>query len=135
MRISYVTESFSRDVNGVAPTALRVAEQLASPGHEPLPPDPEPADQPPAPLAQWGWLATKGTAWIMRRSTDLVPYLLAMAVRKLCRRPQLGDQPQPASSGLAREEGLGGVVDLAAYRWLRRSVRDADLTRNAPPPR
>ena len=100
-----------------------------------LPPDPEPANRPPAPLAHWGWLATKGTAWIMRRSTDLVPYLLAMAVRELCGRPHLGDQPQPASSGLAREEGLGVVVDLAAYRWLRRSARDADVTRIASPPR
>ena len=69
----------------------------------------------------------------MRRSTDLVPYLLATAVRELCGRPHLGDQSQPANSGLAREEGLGVVVDLAAYRWLRRSARDADRTRKAPP--
>lgn len=43
MRIAYVTESFSPDVNGVAHTALRVAEQLASRGHEPLVIAPEPA--------------------------------------------------------------------------------------------
>ncbi len=27
-------------------------------------------------------MATKGTAWVLRRSTDLVPYLVAMAVRE-----------------------------------------------------
>jgi len=44
-------------------------------------PDPEPSSPPPARLAEIGWLATKGTAWVLRRSTDLVPGLLAMAVR------------------------------------------------------
>jgi hypothetical protein len=28
---------------------------------------------------EMAWLATKGTAWVVRRSTDLVPSLLAMA--------------------------------------------------------
>jgi phosphatidylinositol alpha 1,6-mannosyltransferase len=36
VRIAYVTESFAPDVNGVASTAMRVAEQLAASGHEPL---------------------------------------------------------------------------------------------------
>ena len=36
VRIAYVTESFPPDVNGVASTAMRVAEQLAACGHEPL---------------------------------------------------------------------------------------------------
>jgi lysophospholipase L1-like esterase len=44
-------------------------------------PDPEPSTPPPSRLAEIGWLATKGTAWVLRRSTDLVPGLLAMAVR------------------------------------------------------
>ena len=53
-----------------------------------------PADRAPArsgavqpaadPLAEFGWLATKGTAWVVRRSTDLVPGLLAMAIRERC---------------------------------------------------
>jgi phosphatidylinositol alpha 1,6-mannosyltransferase len=43
VRIAYVTESFPPDVNGVAHTAMRVAEQLASRGHEPLIIAPEPA--------------------------------------------------------------------------------------------
>jgi len=47
-----------------------------------LPPDAEPGNPPPSRLAQFAWLATKGTGWVLRRSTDLVPYLVAMAVRE-----------------------------------------------------
>jgi phosphatidylinositol alpha 1,6-mannosyltransferase len=43
VRITYVTESFPPDVNGVAHTAVRVAEQLVAAGHEPLVIAPEPA--------------------------------------------------------------------------------------------
>ncbi len=43
MRIAYVTESFPPDVNGVAHTAVRVAEHLLSRGHQPLVIAPEPA--------------------------------------------------------------------------------------------
>ena len=44
------------------------------------PPGAEPVNPPPSRLAEVTWMATKGTAWVMRRSTDLVPSLLAMAV-------------------------------------------------------
>lgn len=43
VRIAYVTESFPPDVNGVASTAMRVAEQLAARGHQPLVIAPKPA--------------------------------------------------------------------------------------------
>ncbi|MBO0831357.1 MAG: glycosyltransferase family 1 protein [Actinobacteria bacterium] len=43
MRITYVTESFPPDVNGVAHTAVRVAEHLLARGHDPLVIAPEPA--------------------------------------------------------------------------------------------
>jgi phosphatidylinositol alpha 1,6-mannosyltransferase len=43
VRIAYVTESFPPDVNGVAHTAVRVAEHLVSRGHDPLIIAPEPA--------------------------------------------------------------------------------------------
>ncbi len=42
-------------------------------------PDPEPGNPPPSRTAEIAWMATKGTAWVVRRSTDLVPSLLAMA--------------------------------------------------------
>jgi phosphatidylinositol alpha 1,6-mannosyltransferase len=43
VRIAYVTESFPPDVNGVAHTAVRVAEHLLNRGHDPLVIAPEPA--------------------------------------------------------------------------------------------
>ena len=45
-------------------------------------PDLEPTSPAPTRLAEFGWMATKGTAWVLRRSTDLVPALLALAVRE-----------------------------------------------------
>ena len=35
-------------------------------------PDPEPSSPPPTRLAEVGWVTTKGTAWLVRRSRDLV---------------------------------------------------------------
>jgi lysophospholipase L1-like esterase len=46
-------------------------------------PDAEPANKPPSKLAEFAWMSTKGTAWVVKRSTDLVPYLLSMAVTEL----------------------------------------------------
>jgi lysophospholipase L1-like esterase len=45
-------------------------------------PDPEPSSLPPSRLAEIAWMATKGTAWLLRRSTDLVPALVGLAVRE-----------------------------------------------------
>ena len=45
-------------------------------------PDPEPSSPPPARLAEVHWMATKGTAWLVRRSRDLVPALVGLAVRE-----------------------------------------------------
>lgn len=45
-------------------------------------PDPEPSSPPPSRLAEIAWMATKGTAWLLRRSTDLVPALVGLAVRE-----------------------------------------------------
>jgi ribonuclease PH len=43
-------------------------------------PDPEPSNPPPSRSAQLGWLATKGTRWLLERSTDLVPHLVRLAL-------------------------------------------------------
>jgi hypothetical protein len=45
-------------------------------------PDPEPSGPPPTRLAEAGWIATKGTAWLIRRSRDLVPALVGLAARE-----------------------------------------------------
>jgi hypothetical protein len=37
---------------------------------------------PPTRLAEFGWMATKGTAWLVRRSRDLVPALVGLAIRE-----------------------------------------------------
>lgn len=60
--------------------ARRFHAMLAAAGF-PVGPVPaaEPANPPPTRLAEVGWLATKGSGWVLRRSTDLVPNLLAMA--------------------------------------------------------
>jgi lysophospholipase L1-like esterase len=42
-------------------------------------PAPEAGGPPPTRRAQARWLATRGTAWVLERSTDLMPYLVAMA--------------------------------------------------------
>jgi lysophospholipase L1-like esterase len=39
----------------------------------------EPSSAAPSRRAQLGWLATKGTRWVLDRSRDLVPYLVGMA--------------------------------------------------------
>jgi lysophospholipase L1-like esterase len=63
--------------------ARRFHSGLAAAGH-PVgePPDAEPGNPPPSRLAEVCWMATKGTAWVLRRSTDLVPSLLMMAAKE-----------------------------------------------------
>lgn len=81
-------------------------EMLAAAGH-PLGPPPaaEPGNPPPTRVAEFAWMATKGTAWVLRRSTDLVPCLLAMAAAEMLgsarRRRHVACQPseQPAQAG------------------------------------
>ena len=63
--------------------ACRFHSLLAASGYPVGPgPDPEPSSPPPTRLAEFGWMATKGTAWLIRRSRDLVPALVALAVRE-----------------------------------------------------
>jgi hypothetical protein len=47
------------------------------------------------PLAEFGWMATKGTAWLFRRSRDLVPALAALAPRE-GRADENGTEPDVA---------------------------------------
>jgi lysophospholipase L1-like esterase len=74
-------------------------------------PDPEPSSTPPTRLAEARWMATKGTAWLIRRSRDLVPALVGLAVREW-----LGldhDDLEPDSTELEYPEPVG---DIAASR-------------------
>jgi len=63
--------------------ACRFHALLAASGYPVGPgPDPEPSTPPPTRLAEIGWMATKGTAWLVRRSRDLVPALVGLAVHE-----------------------------------------------------
>ena len=71
--------------------ACRFHALLAESGYPVGPgPDPEPTSAPPTRLAEFAWMATKGTAWVIRRSKDLVPALIYLAVREV-----LGRRDEP----------------------------------------
>ena len=76
----------------------QVHDQLAAHGHPVGPrPGPEPTSPPPTRRDEFAWMATKGTKWVLRRCTDLLPYLVAMAVRD-CLRVRRPEPPAPASA-------------------------------------
>ena len=77
--------------------ACRFHDQLAAHGH-PVGPRPgaEPTSPAPTRRDEFTWMATKGTKWVLRRCTDLLPYLVAMAVRESFRGPR-EEAPMPVS--------------------------------------
>jgi lysophospholipase L1-like esterase len=62
-------------------------------------PDPEPANPEPRAWAQAHWMATKGTAWLVRRSRDLVPRLLQLAAAEWWREVRGVPPAGPAGRG------------------------------------
>ena len=63
--------------------ACRFWDSLAATGHDlAARPDPEPTSPVPSRRDDIWWMATKGTKWLLRRSVDLIPYLMFMAVRE-----------------------------------------------------
>ena len=93
--------------------AGRFHDQLAATGLRLGPrPEAEPSSPPPTRRAEAAWMATKGTGWVIRRSTDLVPYLVFMGLRELwaaapeepAGAPELpgdGDAERAAGTGVA----------------------------------
>src|SRR5690348_14496897 len=65
-------------------------------------PDPEPSSRPPTRRDEARWMATKGTAWLVRRSRDLVPALVGLAVREWLGLSR--DDPEPESTDLEYPE-------------------------------
>jgi lysophospholipase L1-like esterase len=89
--------------------ACRFHDQLAAAGHPVGPrPDSEPTSPAPTRHQELAWMATKGTAWVLRRCTDLVPYLLAMAVKEWW--SSVRAQPAPAALDFA-EEAVARVAE------------------------
>jgi lysophospholipase L1-like esterase len=79
--------------------ARRFHALLAESGHAMgAPPGAEPINPPPSAAEQFAWMATKGTAWVVRRSTDLVPSLLAMAYAEWRTRPAAAREPLHSGS-------------------------------------
>ena len=87
------------------------------------PPAAEPEQPPPGAAASLYWLATSGTAWLARRSTDLLPQLLRMAGEELRSAARLDRRAAEAltaalaavSAGQGRPTGanLSGVPGVA----------------------
>jgi len=99
--------------------ACRFHALLAASGYPVGPgPDPEPSSPPPTRLAEAAWMATKGTAWLVRRSRDLVPALVGLAVREW-----LTGESAPEDDGAGREPvNLNALSrrsgNLRLNRWL-----------------
>jgi lysophospholipase L1-like esterase len=55
------------------------ADLLTARGVAVHPPSSEPGNPPPSRAASARWMATKGTRWVLERSTDLVPALVGLA--------------------------------------------------------
>jgi lysophospholipase L1-like esterase len=87
--------------------ACRFHDQLAAHGHPVgARPGTEPTSPQPTRRDELTWMATKGTKWVLRRCTDLLPYLVAMAVRECFRRPGR-EQPAPAALPVPSAGGPG----------------------------
>ena len=115
-----------------------VNQQRAGPAGDPVAPvpDPEPRHPALADLAELSWLAAAGTCWVLRQSTKLMLYPLALTAREIQGRLHHGDQPpdtEPAVASPPHEDGNAVVVDLAAYRLPCRMARAARRTQNAQP--
>jgi len=128
--------------------ARRFHQQLAATGLPVGPaPDPEPSNPPPTRLAEIGWMATKGTVWVVRRSRDLVPSLLAMAIKewlgRQAERPWAGQEAVMAPSwnpiGPVAPIALAGPVpptalaEAAAQPGPAGAVEPAGLVESAGP--
>jgi lysophospholipase L1-like esterase len=77
-------------------------------------PDPEPHNPPPSRKAEIGWLATAGVLWLARRSTDLVPYLLAMAVKEWVTGPPPLPAPVPDRALIVPEQFTHALIPEVA---------------------
>jgi len=74
----------------------------------------EPTSPPPTRYDTAAWMATKGTAWVLRRSTDLLPYLLFTALRECWPGPGRPPQPSPRTAQpAAAEQGQGPAQQSA----------------------
>lgn len=154
VRIVYVTESFPPDVNGVAHTAVRVAEHLVRRGHQPLVIAPEPASElsrpdsalsfpvvrirslavPAYPGFRVGLPGPRVRAAVAGHRADLVhlagPFVLGAGGCAAARRMRLPMVAVYATDmpAYARAYHTGAVGQAVCWRRLRRIHNAADRT-------
>ena len=93
--------------------ACRFHALLAASGYPVGPgPDPEPSSPPPTRLAEAGWMATKGTAWLVRRSRDLVPTLVRLAVREWLAGEDLPEEDSAGQDEAGQDEAGREPINL-----------------------
>jgi phosphatidylinositol alpha 1,6-mannosyltransferase len=151
MRVAIITESFPPDVNGVAHTVLRVADQLTSKGHQPLVIAPQPPrgtrqvgpfnypvvripaiPLPGYPSFRLGLPSRRVLAALTAHGTEVVhlasPVFLgaygAAAAKDL---PKIAVY-QTDLPAYARAYRLGQLGEAVAWRWLRRIHNGAGRT-------
>ncbi len=145
MRIAIVTESFPPDVNGVAHSVVRVAEQLLARGHQPLVIAPQPPSGLPRvaghfpypvvrvpslplpgyPSLRLGLPSPRIAEALIRHRTDVLhlaaPVLLGARAAQLGRRLGIPSVAvfQTDVPAYARAYKLSNLTEGAAWRWLR----------------
>jgi lysophospholipase L1-like esterase len=96
--------------------ACRLWDRLAEAGFPVASrPGTEPAGTPPTRRDDARWMATKGTSWVLRRSVDLIPYLVFMAARE----------------ALTEQREWPAAAAGAAAAWQFRAVNGAPLAGDA----
>jgi phosphatidylinositol alpha 1,6-mannosyltransferase len=154
MRVAIISESFPPDINGVAHSVVRVAEQLVARGHQPLVIAPEPASGtarvagplpypvvrvPSVPLPGYrsfrlGLPSRRIAEALVSHGTDVVhlasPFFLGArgsAVTQRLGLPHVAvyQTDIPAYAAAYRWRGLGAAV---AWRWIRAIHNAADRT-------
>src|SRR5258708_9980065 len=152
VRIAYVTESFPPDVNGVASTAMRVAEHLAARGHDPVVIAPEPARRLPSigtespvvrvpsvglplyPGLRVGLPGAPVRAAIATHRADLVhlagPVMLGASAGSAARQLGLPVVAVYATdmAAYARAYRLGSAGESVSWRYMRRIHNSATRT-------
>jgi len=151
MRVAIITESFPPDVNGVANTVLRVAQQLVSKGHHPLiiaprpprgtrqvGPFPYPVVRVPAvplpgyPSFRLGLPSSRVSAALAEHDTEVVhlasPVFLGAFGARAGRDYPMVAVYQTDLPAYARAYRLGQAGEAAAWSWLRRIHNSAGRT-------
>jgi lysophospholipase L1-like esterase len=104
--------------------ALRFHTMLANRGiATQAAPSPEPEFPPPTRSASVLWLATAGTAWMIRRCNDLLPQLVRLAVVEMRHRAKGTSDRLDRRAALGVSKALAALsapepVGLPEHRWL-----------------